>query len=285
MLETSNGQPCASKSIAALITVHNRKEKTLQCLERLNKQDLPESNTVDVFLTDDGCTDGTPEAIAEKFPQVNIIRGDGNLFWNRGMYMAWQEAARAKDYDFYLWLNDDTFLFEAAINLLVGYASEVGDKSIIVASVKSASSDVVTYGGYCNGKLITPDGTLRECDTFNGNCVLVPRYVFNKLGNLDWAYRHAIGDLDYGHRAKRAGLKNYVSPVYLGICEKNHKLPAWARSEVPLCERLKNLYSPLGYAEPMPFFRYERKNLGLAVAVKHFISIHLRVLFPQLWKN
>lgn len=273
------------QTIAILLTVHNRKEKTLGCLDNLHKQ-LPISNySIDIYLTDDGCTDGTPKAIQEKYPQVTIIKGDGNLFWNRGMCTAWKKAAETKDYDFYLWLNDDTFLFNNAIQILLREASEKDNKSIIVASIKSKEKDIPTYGGYNKMGLIQPNGNLQECDTFNGNCVLIPKYVFNKIGYLDWKFRHAIGDLDYGYRAKRAGLPNYISSIYLGTCEKNPQLPAWARKEVPLVQRLKNLYSPLGYAEPIPFFHYEKKNLGLFIAIKHFITIHIRVLFPQLWKN
>lgn len=33
-----------------------------------------------VFLTDDGCTEGTPEAVAARFPDVSIVRGTGVLF-------------------------------------------------------------------------------------------------------------------------------------------------------------------------------------------------------------
>lgn len=42
----------------------------------------------DVFLVDDESTDGTSEAIKSEFPEVSIIKGDGSLFWNRGMYTA-----------------------------------------------------------------------------------------------------------------------------------------------------------------------------------------------------
>ena len=49
--------------------------------------------------------------------------------------------------------------------------------------------------------------------------------------------------------------------------------------------RIKNLYSPLGYAEPIPFFLFEKRHIGFVTAVKHFITIHIRVLFPQLWKQ
>lgn len=272
-------------TIAILLTVHNRREKTLLCLKNLFGQEMPEGYGAEVYLTDDGCTDGTPEAVRAQYPQVHIVQGDGTLFWNRGMYKAWEEAAKDKDYDFYLWLNDDTFLYGHAIQTLLREAAEKDNQSVIVAPIRSQKDGSATYGGQKGGKLIVPDGSLQECDTFNGNCVLIPRHVFKKVGNLDWTFRHAIGDLDYGYRVKKAGLHNYVSSDYLGTCEKNPRLPAWARKEVPLNRRLKNLYSPLGYAEPIPFFHYEKKALGWAVAIKHFITIHIRVLFPRLWKN
>ena len=69
------------KKIAILITVHNRKEKTLACLKNLYAQQLPNAVEIEVYLTDDSCTDGTVEAIRIHYPQTNIIKGDGNLFW------------------------------------------------------------------------------------------------------------------------------------------------------------------------------------------------------------
>lgn len=90
------------RSIAVLLTVHNRKEKTLHCLQDLFTQEIPKGFQIDVYLTDDGCTDGTPKAVKMQYPQVNIVEGNGNLFWNRGMYTAWETAVKIKDYDFIL---------------------------------------------------------------------------------------------------------------------------------------------------------------------------------------
>ena len=50
------------KQIAVLLTVFNRKEKTLLCLKNLYQQTLPNEYRIDIYLTNDGCTDGTPEA-------------------------------------------------------------------------------------------------------------------------------------------------------------------------------------------------------------------------------
>ncbi|WP_303187543.1 glycosyltransferase family 2 protein [Phocaeicola coprocola] len=272
------------QTIAVLLTVFNRKDKTLKCLEQLYNQLPLREYQVDIYLTNDGCTDGTPEAINQKYPQIHIIQGTGNLFWNRGMYLAWQEAAK-NDYDFYLWLNDDTLLLPNAINTLLNESQSKKNQAIIIAPNRALKEAKVTYSGYNKQGKIVPNGSLQPCDTFNGNCVLIPKFVFQILGNLDWRFRHAIGDLDYGYRAKKAGIKMYVSSDYLGVCDNNPQLPAWARKEVPIMKRIKNLYSPLGYAEPLPFFHFERRNFGLITAIKHFVSIHIRVLFPQLWKH
>ena len=93
--------------ISVLLTCHNRKEKTLICLRKLFEQDV-RNVEFDVFLVDDGCTDGTAEAVREEFPKIHIIQGDGSLFWNRGMCLAWEEARKNGAHDAVLWLNDDT---------------------------------------------------------------------------------------------------------------------------------------------------------------------------------
>lgn len=277
-----------TKTIAVLITVHNRKEKTYKCLQNLFAQKgVGDRYSVDVYLTDDGCSDGTPDMIRELFPTISIVSGDGNLFWNRGMYVAWDVASKAQEYDYYLWLNDDSYLNDDCIDSMLTSAEEKSDESIIVASMCDHSHSFMTYGGYRlnDGKLATPNGELQECSTMNGNCVLIPNAVFKVCGNLDWTYQHAIGDLDYGYSARRKGFKIFASKAYLGTCDRNPRLPAWARTEVPFINRLKNLYSPLGYAAPIPYFHYDMKNFGLLQALKHFFTIHLRVLFPKLWNK
>lgn len=273
-----------TKRVATLLTVFNRKEKTLKCLQNLYAQLPIEGYEVDVYLTDDGCTDGTPEAVAEQFPEVHIIQGDGTLFWNRGMYTAWVEAAKG-DYDFYLWLNDDVALLDGAISTILNESSQKQDRSVIVGSMRASQSETITYGGRFKKKKVTPNGELQLCDTMNGNVVLVPQAVYNKVGNLDWRYSHSLGDLDYGYRVRKAGLEIYTSANYAGMCDANVSKPKWTRSDVSLLDRLKNLYSPLSYSDPREYFYYESRNISLSLAIMHMFTIHLHVLCPKLWKH
>lgn len=272
------------KTVAVLLTVFNRKNKTLQCLEKLYKQLPIENHQVDIYLTNDGCTDGTPEAIAQKFPEVNIIHSKGNLFWNRGMYTAWEEATKRKEYDYYLWLNDDTFIYPDSISRLLNDSTSVKDEAIICGATCSEKDGKPTYGGRNNNGIIPPNGSLQICQHFNGNVVLIPRYVYQRIGDLDYTYSHALGDFDYGLRAEKLGIKSYQSKEYIGTCEQHNSLAKWCNSSYPLKERIRVFHSPLG-GHPKENFYFERKHYGVFPACLHYFTIHLRLFIPQIWEK
>jgi GT2 family glycosyltransferase len=112
--------------------------------------------------------------------------------------------------------------------------------------------------------------------------VLIPSTVYQKVGNLDYRYRHAIGDIDYGLRALKKGISLIIAPSLIGHCEKHDSYPIWCNKFQKLNLRLKYLYSPLGN-NPFKFFIFEFRHFGLMIAIKHFFSIHLRAFIPQLW--
>jgi GT2 family glycosyltransferase len=270
--------------IAVLITCHNRKLKTLACLGALYKCEMPENYDLEVFLVDDGSTDGTGEAVHTNYSKVNIINGSGNLYWNRGMHLAWKTANETRDYDFYLWLNDDTLLFENALTNLLITSINTNYQSIIIAATCSVINNSYTYGGYSKkGDLVEPTGLINEIHTFNGNCVLIPKNVYMKVGLIDPLFHHAIGDIDYGLRANKLEIKSYLAPHFLAFCEGHEKQPNWCQKEIPFFKRVKSLYSPLGNSHPYYYFRFELRHYGLFTALKHLFSIHLRLIIPQLW--
>ncbi|MEQ8468167.1 glycosyltransferase family 2 protein [Coleofasciculus sp. E1-EBD-02] len=217
---------------AVLMTCHNRKPKTLSCLAALFNQILPREVKLDVYLVDDGSTDGTAQAVLQAYPHVKILPGNGNLYWNRGMRKAFAEAMKY-DYDYYLWLNDDTLLYPDALSSLwqtYHHLTKQGhEKAIIVGSTHHPNTGKLTYGGFGRStwwhpfkySLVEPGTEPKPADTLNGNCVLIPRAVVQILGNLDPAFSHSIGDTDYGLRAQRQGCSVWVAPGYAGKCQTN----------------------------------------------------------------
>ena len=268
-------------NIAVIMTVHNRKIKTIECLNYLYKNNLYNIQ-LNCFITDDGSTDGTYEAIRSNFPKTIVIKGDGNLFWNRGMLTSWIEAAKL-DFDYYLWLNDDTVLFNDSLQKLINASKSYNDNSIIVGSTcDNEGSKNTTYGGRKFGrsyKLIIPDDEkCIPCDTFNGNIVLIPQKVFKSVGVNDSYFHHSFGDIDYGLSASKKGFINYIAPGYYGICKRNNPIPVFRRKCYSLIKRYKLLYSPLGF-NPKEDFHLNQKYYPLYKCIWWFIKLHINVLF------
>lgn len=273
------------KTIAVLLTCHNRRKKTLTCLKALFEADLPEAFCLNVFLVDDGSTDGTGNKVNELFPKVTIIQGTGTLFWNGGMRLAWQTAATKKNYDFYLWLNDDTILENTAIIELISSYNEgtkLNKKPPIIcgACTEDKGKTKFSYGGRTENNSVIPDGTLQNCKYINGNVVLIPRKIYNAIGNLSEDYTHAMGDFDYGLMALNAGFLIYTTRQYIATCPINN-LPTWMKSSVPLTKRWRLVHSPHGL-NLKEYNKFRKKfwgNRWILFALK----VYLKVLFPDIY--
>ena len=266
-------------NIAVLITCFNRKEKTIACLQRLFKL----TNECDVYLVDDNSSDGTSESISKQFPQVNLIPGSGNLYWNRGMYLAWKKA-ESFNYDFYLWLNDDVILFENSIEELLNCSKLKDDKAIISGIIVEEKSKKVIYGGVdLERNLIEPNGELNSIKLMNGNVVLVPKYVFKKLKKLDSNYHHDLGDIDYGYRAIKNNIGVYTTRKSVAFGEEN-PICRIRLNNSNIINRFKKLYSPLG-SNPKITFYFRKKHFGIVNAVIYFIFLHVLNIIPVKINN
>lgn len=271
------------KTLAVLLTVHNRCPQTVKCLKALYVQELLGGVQLDVYMVDDGCTDGTSETISEQFPDVNIIRGDGSLFWNRGMWTAWDVAIKNKIYDYFLWLNDDTFLVKDAIAQLIDTCDNYNNEVIVVGATEASNCNILTYGGHISTGIPQCNGTPIEVNGFNGNIVLIPNAVYSILGNLDYYYRHSKGDYDYALRARKAGIKMYQCGTILGVCDEHEHMDVWCNPEIPFGIRWKRLHQPTGMP-PRETFHYE-KQINVFMAVFHYVSVYVRCIFPRVWVN
>lgn len=235
---------------------HNRRAKTIASLEALSSSATAVPDlTLHFFVADDGSTDGTSAAVRALGGPVDVIHGDGSLFWTRGMSLAWRTAATSgREFDAYLLLNDDTVVDHDALIKLLEVLNASGQDSIVVGAIRDPNGGAITYGGVVQtarwhpGKMrrLGVKDEAQEADTFNANCVLVPMTVYAKLGTLDTAFTHAMSDYDYGLRARAAGFKVIVAPTTVGTCARNSRAGTWEDETLPLKQRLVLLESTKG---------------------------------------
>ena len=264
-------------NIAILLTIFNRKEITLKCLKQLYKLSKPQNFDYTIFINDDGSTDGSYEAILKNYPEVKIYRSSGNLYWNRGMYRIWDIASKSCNYDGYLWLNDDTILYESAFDDLYNNIEQTNCLSILVGPTNDRNNST-SYSGYDHlENRIVPNGKIQKCYYFNGNFVFIPGSVFKIIGNLEFYYRHSFGDWDYGIKAYKYGINSYVLPNFVGYCERHDK-DKKVIYDKSLIERIKYIYSPLGQ-NPNELFLFMLRKNGILLAVRSYISVIYKIFF------
>ncbi|HEX5856031.1 MAG TPA: glycosyltransferase, partial [Thermoanaerobaculia bacterium] len=92
--------------VVAVAPVHNRRDTTLRWLRALSRVDRDGIDFA-CIVVDDGSTDGTAGAIRSEFPGVEIVPGDGTLWYTAGTNRGF-EAALARGPDYVLAMNDDT---------------------------------------------------------------------------------------------------------------------------------------------------------------------------------
>jgi len=239
-----------SLAVAVLMTCHNRVLKTCNCLQALFTQKLDSNVFLKVFLVDDASSDCTSQQVQHKFPQVHIIEGGGNLFWCGGMRLAWSHAAKS-DPDFYLLLNDDTLLLPNALPFLLALVPSPSTKAIAVGAISEPETGKKSYGVVSRGRATSPG----RINTFNGNCVLIPRSVYQDLGSFHSAYTHGMGDHDYGYAAGRKGIPIFETKHFIGTCLLDHTEKTWRDRSLLVSTRLRLLNSPKGlpFREPFVF--------------------------------
>jgi len=239
------------KRIAVLMTCYNRVQTTLECLRRLFAQEVPGGYALDVWLVDDASPDKTGKKVKDAFPKVNVVQGTGMLFWCKGMRLAWDKAAEAYDYDFYLWLNDDTMLNEGAVKCLIDDYESVATRdnlahTIVGSFTTSPDSDFISYGTEnAKGERVIPIGKPQSVTgMLAGNCVLIPKAVYNKMGPIYNGFNHGAGDYDYACLMHENGIPFYCASKVLGWCEANHSNYTFEGKS--LCQRLQLLWAPKG---------------------------------------
>jgi GT2 family glycosyltransferase len=279
----------STMNIAVLITSFNRVAVTLRGLtglyEAIKNQNMA---LFEIFLVDDGSPDATGALVKEQFPDVHVIAGTGHLYWNRGMCRAYEHAKAARPFDAYLLFNDDVELMSNALQKMLSVYSSLNSNapSVVIGPMCAKATLETTYCGFVSTakyrpitfERVLPDGRVRECDTFNGNCVLVPARAMDDVGGLYPAYHHSFGDIDLGLMLRKRGCKSYLLPDHIGFCELNIPKPA-----PPFIKRLRGMFYPPHPVSDQIHLSFRRYSWPIAtvIAAAQVVKRLSEVLMPH----
>lgn len=270
--------------------VHNRRDITLQCLQslaRINSSGLE----VHTIIVDDGSTDGTSRAIRKNFPDVEIIQGDGNLWFTEGTNVGIRAALKHKP-DYLLTINDDSVFDEDFLIYMVETAekyprSVVGSLLLLWDAphrLFQTAPQWKTFDGgwrhWQNQTVWTVPKKPFEVDLIVGNCVLTPVKAIEECGLMDSKRYPNFGDAEYTPRLKRNGWKLLIEPRARVFCQPNN-LPAKITG-MSARQKLDALFFNLGHIHNLRRRFYANwdgaptKLQGLAAFTVFFIRLFLR---------
>jgi len=247
-------------NIAVLLTCHNRRAKTELCLMSLKKaletynKKADNNIFIEIFLTDDGCTDGTSEAVREVFPdpkELHVLQGDGNLFWAGGMRFAWDAALKVSSrWDYYLLINDDTImlpeLFYDLLRTDQYCLQKYGKHGVYTGFIRDPETHKVSFGG-STSKLLKPDAEPQECTVACANVMFFAQEVVDTIGTFDKRYVHGGCDYDYARMALGARIPVLTTYSFVGECENEHRKNRETEvntAAMSFSQRKKYMYKP-----------------------------------------
>jgi N-acetylglucosaminyl-diphospho-decaprenol L-rhamnosyltransferase len=244
--------------------------------------------TYEVFVVDNGSTDGSADMVERDFPSVRLIRNDSN----RGFAAANNVAIKIASGRCVLLLNPDTVVEPGTLRNMVAFMD--------------AGKNV----GICGPRILFPDGRFQSCgyrfptllseirqskqiggalrrivgqepplevgqspfevDWVDGACLMIRRDVVAEIGPLDEQYFLYAEELDWCVSARKAGWAIYALPEVRLV---HHQGQSSAQmSDVSLGHLVETR------------LRYYRKHHGLAVAAATSL-VYIAGCLRQLIRN
>jgi GT2 family glycosyltransferase len=187
-------------------------EKCLQALQVFHS-DLD----LEIFVVDNNSSDGSPNLVEEKFPEVKLICNSENLGFSKANNL----GIRASSGEFILFLNNDTIVNIQALTLLL---DEMKQNPLIGAVGPALLSGQETYQvsfgkrvaffsqfiqkGFFNlyySKKLKSDRKVREVGWLSAACLLVRRKALEEAGNFDENYFLYFEDIDLCYQIRKKG--------------------------------------------------------------------------------
>jgi GT2 family glycosyltransferase len=204
----------------------NNRDHLRQCLDSIRSADLP--ITHEIVVADHASTDGSLEMLAEGYPEVTVIRNEGNVGVARGN----NQCIRHSTGRYVYILNNDTVVNRASIMAMVSFLESHPEAGAAGGNLLNPDGSlqasfchfptlreellIVTHlGRQLNRYFPYHDGpwpAVREVDWLSSASIVVRRAAIEEIGLIDESFFVYSDETDWQYRLWQAGWKVYYLP-------------------------------------------------------------------------
>ena len=212
--------------LSIIIVNWNTRDLLIQCLESIFR--TAGEVDLEVFVVDNGSTDGSGRAVKERFPDVKVIENQRNV----GFAKANNQALRISGGKYLLLLNPDAQVKGKVIEELISFMeahSRVGISGGQLLNLNGFKQNSIANFPSLTTELLNKSllrwllpkkfpGKERdysepiEVDSVIGACLMVRRDAMEQVGLLDEDYFLFLEETDWCYRMRRAGWRVYHVP-------------------------------------------------------------------------
>lgn len=212
--------------LSILVVNWNTRDLLEECLKSIYSN--VHKISFEVWVVDNGSSDGSREMIKEQFPQVGLIENKDNL----GFARANNQAIKRSSGKYELLLNSDTLVLENALEIMVDFMARNSRAGICGCRLLNEDGSIQpSCGGFpdlftiflhmtklnylypgnrFSQRFVITDldsNVIREVDWVMGACLMMRRETIEEVGLLDESFFIYHEELDWCCRVKDAGWK------------------------------------------------------------------------------
>lgn len=220
-----------TQTVSVVIVNWRTRDALRECLRSVVGQE--KLSLAEIVVIDNASGDGSPEMVAEEFPQVHLIRNEEN----RGFAAACNQGIRLATGTYLLLLNPDTLVPPTTIAKVVAFANKHPESAVVGCRVVKPDGtlertcfrhpsllDLALYA-FCLDRLFPRSrffgrsfmtwwdrDSVREVDVVTGSFMLVRRRAIDQVGLMDERYFMYAEEADWCYRFAQAGWKMMFTP-------------------------------------------------------------------------
>jgi GT2 family glycosyltransferase len=272
--------------LSIIILNYNTKELLADCLNSIKKYE--DEVPLEVIVSDNASSDGSPQMIKEKFPWVRLTEGP-----NEGFSKGNNRAKGMVHGEMILFLNPDTVVHKDVFAKTVKYLKEHKDVGALTCKLVLPSGELdkdtrrrfptpkISFDRLILGKTKEywyeeiPDTTTHEVEAIQGAFFLTWKKILDRVGWYDEGYFFDGEDLDLCFQIHKAGYKLVYYPevfvTHLKGVTKG-KVKKW-RYKVSMQQRMKIRLAGVNSME-----RFFKKNLwnNYPILFSYFVLLGIK---------